>query len=44
MAEILEEIGQFYQSWQGKPAEEIMTLRQAGSNRMYFRIKGNNQN
>lgn len=44
MAEILEEIGQFYQDCHGKPAEEIITLRQAGSNRMYFRLKGNHQN
>jgi aminoglycoside/choline kinase family phosphotransferase len=43
MADILQDISQLYQDWQGKSATEIQTLRQAGSNRMYFRIKAEHQ-
>jgi aminoglycoside/choline kinase family phosphotransferase len=38
MAEILEEIREFYKDWKHHLPGEVITLKQAGSNRMYFRV------
>jgi aminoglycoside/choline kinase family phosphotransferase len=37
MAEVLQEIGTFFREWKQQDADEIITLKQAGSNRTYFR-------
>lgn len=41
MADVLGEVTDFFESWQSKKPGEIYTLRQAGSNRQYFRAKTN---
>lgn len=38
MAEVLQEIRAFFQQWKNQQADEIITLKQAGSNRTYFRV------
>jgi aminoglycoside/choline kinase family phosphotransferase len=38
MAEILETIREFYKGWIQHYPDEVITLKQAGSNRMYFRV------
>jgi UPF0042 nucleotide-binding protein len=38
MAEILENIREFYKGWKQQYPDEVITLKQAGSNRMYFRL------
>ena len=38
MPGILDDISQLYTEWSKRPAEQIITLKQAGSNRQYFRI------
>jgi aminoglycoside/choline kinase family phosphotransferase len=38
MAEILENIREFYKGWKQHYPDEVITLKQAGSNRMYFRV------
>ena len=38
MPEILDDISQFFQQWTKHPPDQIVTLKQAGSNRQYFRI------
>jgi aminoglycoside/choline kinase family phosphotransferase len=38
MFDIHQEITTFFSNWFGKQPDEIITLRQAGSNRQYFRI------
>jgi aminoglycoside/choline kinase family phosphotransferase len=38
MFDIHQEITTFFSNWSGKQPDEIITLRQAGSNRQYFRI------
>jgi aminoglycoside/choline kinase family phosphotransferase len=38
MAEILENIREFYKGWIQHYPDEVITLKQAGSNRMYFRV------
>jgi aminoglycoside/choline kinase family phosphotransferase len=43
MAEILSEISEFYKSWKQQEPDEVITLKQAGSNRMYFRLKSGKQ-
>ncbi len=43
MAEILSEISEFYKSWKKQEPDEVITLKQAGSNRMYFRLKSGRQ-
>lgn len=37
MAEVLEDIHAFFKDWKKQDADEIITLKQAGSNRTYFR-------
>lgn len=39
MSDILREIEQFYSTWKANRKPEIVTLKQAGSNRQYFRLK-----
>jgi len=39
MAEILKEIGELFWQWKSAEPDEVVTLKQAGSNRMYFRVK-----
>jgi aminoglycoside/choline kinase family phosphotransferase len=43
MAEILEDIRQFYKGWRHHEPGEVITLKQAGSNRMYFRVMDGKQ-
>jgi aminoglycoside/choline kinase family phosphotransferase len=38
MAEILEDVREFYKGWKQHYPDEVITLKQAGSNRMYFRV------
>jgi aminoglycoside/choline kinase family phosphotransferase len=38
MPEILDDISHLFHQWSKHPAEQIITLKQAGSNRQYFRI------
>jgi len=38
MPEVLKNISQLYQQWSSQPPEQIITLKQAGSNRQYFRL------
>ncbi len=42
MPEILKDISQLYQQWSNLAPEQIITLKQAGSNRQYFRIVSSN--
>ena len=42
MQDIHQEINTFFSNWFGKMADEIETLKQAGSNRQYFRIVSGN--
>src|SRR6187551_3165445 len=37
MAEVLQDIRELFREWKNQEADEIITLKQAGSNRMYFR-------
>lgn len=37
MVDTLSEVKHFFEDWSAKPLQEIITLRQAGSNRQYFR-------
>ncbi len=37
MADTLNEVKHFFEGWSAKPLQEMVTLRQAGSNRQYFR-------
>jgi aminoglycoside/choline kinase family phosphotransferase len=37
MAEVLQDIRAFFRDWKNQDADEIITLKQAGSNRTYFR-------
>ena len=39
MADVLGEVTAFFENWQNEKADEVYTLRQAGSNRQYFRAK-----
>ncbi|PVD53287.1 hypothetical protein DC498_05265 [Terrimonas sp.] len=39
MADVLEKVTHFFESWKNEKPDEIYTLRQAGSNRQYFRAK-----
>lgn len=39
MAEILADIRQLFRDWKKNDPDEIITLKQAGSNRMYFRAR-----
>ena len=38
MQDIHQEINTFFSNWSGNQADEIETLKQAGSNRQYFRV------
>lgn len=37
MEDVIREVEQFFEQWAGQPAKELYTLKQAGSNRQYFR-------
>lgn len=37
MGDVIQHVKEFFEEWSKKPAKEIVTLRQAGSNRQYFR-------
>ncbi|MBX2924086.1 MAG: phosphotransferase [Chitinophagaceae bacterium] len=39
MADTLQEIKHFFEDWSAKPLQHVVTLRQAGSNRQYFRAR-----
>lgn len=39
MADVIKEISSFFETWSNGEKAEILTLRQAGSNRQYFRVK-----
>lgn len=39
MADVIQEISNFFEAWSKGEKAEILTLRQAGSNRQYFRAK-----
>ncbi|HRP32440.1 MAG TPA: RNase adapter RapZ [Agriterribacter sp.] len=42
MADVIRDVGSFFEQWTKQPADELYTLKQAGSNRQYFRgIAGN---
>jgi hypothetical protein len=43
MSEILSTIDNFYRSWKPGGAPAIQSLKQAGSNRLYFRIRDNDK-
>lgn len=38
MADVIQTISDFFEGWSGGKTAEIVTLRQAGSNRQYFRV------
>ncbi len=37
MADVIQEVRHFFEHWAKQPARELFTLKQAGSNRQYFR-------
>jgi aminoglycoside/choline kinase family phosphotransferase len=43
MAEVLEDIHAFFRDWKKQDADQIITLKQAGSNRTYFRAMTNKE-